>query len=365
MKIQVSLGMAACAMIASAQAPLKVDGRTVTLGPPTAVTVGLKDVNWSPTGKALLYDAVDADGYHQGFYRTTDEKAKSVLRIPEGTTFQHWKWLPNRLAVIEVLSRELPDEDAVRWSVYLLDAQKFTARELAHWVFPKSANVSSKLDVSPTRDHAIFTLKDESGEHPFVLLDGAESLVPAHDIAAAIAAGSSFVGWSLDGTAYYAEAGELRIASRGITLSRGTGSAIEYLFEVESDSSHKGPIIFLSANRLLVLENMRAPDAGWPVLEVMPWNGRLRQISSRGPNLDEPFWPRVHAEGAPAQVLAAERSGTSGSLWMVENTPDGERPTGALLIAAEGKQAWFDPPQSFVAYETDGALFVRKILLSR
>lgn len=364
MRINVALAMMAFGALAQGQSTLEVEGKKVTLGPPTAVTVGIKDVNWAPSGRALMYDAVDADGYYQGFYRTTDEKAKSVMRIPQGAEFQHWKWLPNRLAVIEVLKREIPDKAIVRWSAHLLDAQRFNARELRSWEYAKDSKVTSELHVSPTRDHAILTFHDEKGVHPFVLLDGGAELVPSADVAAAHAAGASFAGWSIDGTAYYTDVPNLKLGNAEIKLDGQAQGPARFLIQAQaSDEDEHG--IRLTGSIFLINAARRAPEAGTPVLELMPWNAGLRQVRSRGPHLEGDAIPAVQADLQPAQVLAAQRSGSSGSLWMVPASDDSKHVSGSLLITAEGERAWFDPQQSYVAYETAGALFVRKILMER
>lgn len=361
MRIGLALAGIALGALAQGQSTLEVEGRKVTLGPPTAVAVGVKDVNWAPSGKALMYDAVDADGYYQGFYRTTDEKAKSVMRIPQGAEFQHWKWLPNRLAVIEVLKREIPDKGTVRWTAHLLDAQRFTARELRSWEYPKDSKVTSELEVSPTRDHAILTFHDEKGVHPFVLLDGGAELVPSADVAAAHAAGASFAGWSVEGTAYYSDVPNLKLDGATVQVDGRAQGAVQFIIQAQA-VGEDARAIHLTGSLMLVAANKRAPDAGTPVLELMPWNAGLRQVRSKGPNIETAPTPAVQAESQPAQVLAAERKGRAGSLWMVPALDEFKRVSGSLLIAAEAEKSWFDPRQSFVAYETAGALFVRRIM---
>ncbi|HRK20994.1 MAG TPA: hypothetical protein PLX06_04270 [Fimbriimonadaceae bacterium] len=348
---------------------LQLGGRTVQLGETLPVAVGVKDVSWEPNGRALMYDAVDVDGYVQGLFRTSDGKGKMVLRHSAGTQFHDWKWLPKKLAVVEIVSREVAGTGKKRWSVYLLDAQNLTAREMLGLEYPKDEEMSLDFELSPTRDHGLLTVRDAKGERTYVLLDNGTSLVLSADVTQAKSQGAAFAGWSADGTAYFSAAGSTHsstILDKAI-VNEGGQVSIQLMigdkmrsrgFEVLGDLPLLGRL-FLRAKPI-------APELGIPVLEVMPWNGGLRPVRSRGPFEETSFSPPAY-EPKPeaALVTATGLRGEANSLWLVpELIEEGRpRPQGGLLVAAEAGQSWMPTIRNWIAYETAGALFVRAITL--
>lgn len=358
--------------LAQGQMGLSIGGQAVRLEPPVAVAIGIKDVNWQREGRALMYDAEDADGYHQGLFRTADGKGKAVLRLAPGTQFHDWKWFPKKLAVVEIVSREDPQTGVTRWSLYTLDAQTLTAREIMGWNFPKGEAGSVSMDLSPILDHALVTVRDSKSELSYVLLDNGGSLVLSPDLGNAKKQGSTFMGWSAQGTAYFSAPGVTPETSDVATLDakRGEGGLVHLQFFTQSSSSNRVPVLgdLPIIGRLFLSAAKTAPSPGTPVLELMSWNGGLRPVRSRGPFEEVPFEP-VALEPKPeaAQVLASLLRGQSGALWLVPELREEGRPRdpGGLLVAAEAGQSWFNPTREWIAYETAGALFVRKVLVGR
>lgn len=361
--VSAGLGLA----LAQGQIGLSIQGERVWLSEPKSVTVGVKDVVWESQGRALMYDAVDADGYFQGLYRTSDGKGKAVLRHPSGTTFIDWKWLPKKLAVIELLCREDAAKGTKRWSVYLLDAQSLAARELLGLTYPKDEEVSMTMQMSPTRDHALIDVRDAKGERTYVILDNGSSLTLSSDVTLAKAQGAQFAGWSADGTAYFHAPGFS--SNMSIENPAQKDQTIQGVMVLESRTRNTPLLTSVPILSKLVWRSAPiAPALGTPVLEVMSWNGGMRPVRSRGPHEEEeifalPFEPKPEA----AVVTASMLRGDAKSLWLVPETPDasGPRPAGGLLVAAEAGQSWLSSRRNWIAYETAGALFVRQVMVGR
>lgn len=351
-------------LMAQGQAGLSIGVNTVRLEPPQAVVVGVKDVNWERQGRALMYDAVDADGYYQGLYRTADGKGKAVLRHPPGTQFHDWKWLPRKLSVVEIVSREDAAAGTRRYSVFSLDAQSLTARELLGLSYPKDEEVSVSMEISPSRDHGLITVRDRKGERTYVLLDNGTSLVLSADVTQAKLQGAGFAGWSADGTAYFRSSVEDQAVQ--VLSTKSFNGLLQFQVALDNKSEKGIPVLgdipFISS--LFLRTAPLAPAVGVPVFEVMPWNGGLRPVRSRGPFEGAPFAaPEFVSEPEAAQVIASHFRGQSGSVWLVHKLQEEgkPRPAGGTLVAAEAGQTWMPDIKNFIAYETAGALFVRQI----
>lgn len=361
----------AAAVAALGQNGLQVGNSTYSLEEAKAVCVGLKDVNWSPSGKALIYDSVDADGYFQGAYRTSDGVGKALYRIAEGSSIHSLHFLPKEPVGIEVFSKKDEAAKKVRWWIVALDSRNMKAEELMSWEFDEGREVSIDVKVSPTLDHALVDVRAGDEEHHYVLLSGGGRVVLSSDIDQATRQGSHFTGWSSQGTAYFSTPNEgaqqgQQMQILGSKLLNANNGTIELTLSL-SGGDGKNVLTDLPLLGKFFLSSPTAPGAGTPVFEVMPWNGGLRPIRSMGPYVKpEKALPPITALGQQAQVTSGPRLGQSGALWLMQEQEAKQlaNPRG-LLIAPNAGQSWFSDSREWIAYEENGALFVRRIVTQK
>jgi hypothetical protein len=365
---------------ATSQSTLQAGGKDVRLGEAKAVDVGVQSTVWEPAGKAILYEATDADGAFQGVFRTDKMKGQEVLRLPPHTNIEAQVWLAQRPVILQAFSTPIPDKKLKRWSINVVDAEALTAKELWSWEYPDNEPVSVEVNASPSLDHALVTIHDAKGAHPYVLCDGASTFVLSTEMEAASKQGHGFAGWSADGTAYF---GQTAAQAAGQTLKLSTGGVssggradeegvvvslilekarVATVGEVRSEfvlSDLVGKIRLMTARPT-------APAAGIGVLEVMPWNGRIRSVRSRGPYVAKPVVPiPVLPRQEPARVVSGLRQGGSRALWLLPSTGKAEDVVqpGSLLISPDAELFWLPSNRSWVAYTMGGALFVRQIIV--
>jgi hypothetical protein len=365
MRCFTSIVVASACVCAMAQSGLQVAGRQVEMGAPKALAVGVNEVFWHPGGLALVYYASDADGNFIGVYSQNADRTKAVMRFEEGTSVHFEEWLPKQPVYLIATSRPVPGIEMKRWSLTTIDARSLSAREVWSNDYENGAEVGIEVNASPSLDHAIVTVTDPEGRHPIVLLDGAVSTVYSRDVAAAWSQGSSFAGWSVDGTAYFSALGAppvdqtLVATDRALSQLQGT-FVIKLTVDTGGGNGQSGiPMLSLFLRRTPV-----APDAGTPVLELMPRNGVLRPVLSRGPYVGPEVLPHVvYPKPEESVVTSLARKDGSGALWLVRLTGDEGQPYGndGLLIAAEAGKSWMCTDGNWVAYETFGALFIRRI----
>jgi len=348
-----------------AQSGLQVAGRQVELGAPKALAVGVSEVFWHPEGLALVYYAKDSDGTFLGVYSQNTDKTKAVMRFEEGTNVHFEAWLPKQPVYLIATSRPIPGREMKHWSLTTIDARTLSAKEVWSNDYANSADVGIEVNASPSLDHAIVTVTDPEGRHPIVLLDGAVSAVYSRDVAAAWALGSSFAGWSVDGTAYFST---LRAppVDQTVVATDDVVSQLQGTFQLRVTVDTGGGTVLsdIPVLSFLVRASPVAPGAGTPVLELMPRNAVLRPVLSRGPFVGPEVLPHVvYPKPEESVVTSLARKDGSGALWLVRLTGDEGQPYGTdgLLIAAEAGKSWMCTDGNWVAYETAGALFIRRI----
>ncbi len=354
-----------------AQGGLSVAGKKVELSQPVAVAVGVTEVFWQGQGKALVFYASDADGSYLGVFSQETGKAKPAVRFSEGTEVRYEAWLPYRPVYLIATSRPVVGRDMLHWSVSTVDARSMTAKEVWWAEFPKEEEVGIHVQASPSLDHALITVNHGKERTPIVLLDGAVSAVYSRDVAAAWAQGSEFIGWSVDGTAYFSSGGSL-VDSRNtvateFALSGGNLIAreIQGVFEIKLGIDSGGNVLTsLPIIGKFFAMSPVAPVAGTPVLELMPRNAVLRPVLSKGPYVGPEVFPHVvYPKQEDASVSSQERRDGARALWMVRLTGDEAEPFGrdGILIAGQAGNSWMCDDGNWVAYESFGALFVRRI----
>lgn len=375
------LGLLAVAASGSglAQTPLQAGPFAVSLDKPVSIAGNVSGVRWSVKGEALIYDAKDADGAFQGAFRTDTGLSKTLYRLPVGWEVKNFAFLRRSPIALELIALKDEVQKQLRWKLVALNADTLKAEELGKWEFGLDEKVGSDILVSPSLDHALVTLKAGEKSRTFVVINGANKLTVSNDIDLAQSKGSRFAGWSADGTAYFsagASAGEQTLdlgqfvsidTGHGQVLTtNGDGNAISFTVEL-SPTKNDGVMEFVFRGSGLNLFNATAPPVGTEVLEVMPWNGGLRSIRSKGPfkNVEIERLPVV-ARKDQATVTSGIRQSRSGAAWIVEEGKSGnEIGAKGLLLCAECEQWWFNPSRTWVAYESFRGLYVRQVQFER
>jgi hypothetical protein len=346
------------------QGGLQVAVKKVELGPPAAVALGVDEVFWKDDGTALAYYAKDADGTYLGVFNQETGKSKAMLRFAEGTNVHFEQWLPYRPMYVIALSQPA-GQGFKRWSIVTIDARLLTSKTVWTAQYGEKDAVGIDLDVSPSRDHAIITVTDPKGQTPIVLLEGALSAVYSRDLATAREQGMRFAGWSADGTAYFAAGAQQQEAGVTFQIHDALISSVRQSVELKL-SSGEGEFVFDSVPLLgkFFKFSPTAPKTGTPVYELMPNNATLRPVLSKG--------PYVHPEGSPHVVYpvqeetiatAQQRRDGAHALWMVGLTYEEGAPytKDGVLIGLDVSKFWMCDDGNWVAYQTGGALFVRRI----
>lgn len=361
MRTSTCVALVVLSAAAFGQGGLSINGKKVEVGAPHAVSVGVTEVFWKRDGAALAYYASDLDGTYLGVYDVEKGVAKEMLRFPEGTEVRFEQWLPQRPVYLMVTTH--PVGDQLRYVVHSIDVRNLRAVEIWSQQYEKGADVGIDVNASPSLDHALITVTDAEGRHPIVVTEGATNTVYSRDVAKAWQEGMSFAGWSADGTAYFQGAGAASSKPLNVTAAdtfyTGEKGTIELTFRVQGNVLSELPIIGLLFKPLPV-----APAAGVPVYELMPRNGALRPVLSRGPYaapemLPHVVWPKEEE----AVVSAEDRLDGTGSIWLVALTGDEAQPYGreGVLVSGERGKSWMCEDGNWIAYETAGALFVRQI----
>jgi hypothetical protein len=283
--------------------------------------------------------------------------------MPEGTNIHFEQWMPNK-PVYLMLTSSLTAHGTKRYVVTSIDVRNSGPLEVWAEEYEKDAEVGFDVNTSPSLDHALITVTDPSGRHPIVLTEGAVNTVYSRDIATAWKQGMDFIGWSVDGSAYFgggtpAPAQELATEVTTLALNQQSQGTIEFKIKVEGSLLESLPLIgFLWKVR------PTAPGAGTPVHELMPRNGVLRPVLSRGPYVGPDVLPHVvWPKDEEAVVRSNERLDGTGAIWLVALTGQEDAPYGrqGVLVSGERGQSWMCEDGNWIAYEVAGALFVRRI----
>jgi hypothetical protein len=180
-------------------------------------------------------------------------------------------------------------------------------------------------------------------------------LLPSADLDKAVADGFSGPSWSIDGTAVYVD--------HGTANSTGALKAfMDMSAEISARQSKEVPVL----SKIPILSSMfrlevAPPLAGASVFELIPSSAILRPVRFRGPWASrtsevEPFQSRSHT----AHIQLGTSRGASNSLW-ISPPKDAKNVDQAVLVSGNAGQAWIAPANLYVAFLTDGALFVKSI----
>ncbi len=346
----------------------QLPARPPQLGPATPVDVRVESVNWHPRGEALLYTRSVGESIGIGTYVPGKAEGKVLVHLNRDDRWEA-KWFEGSLAAIVNVYRvrKTAKGDQTEANVYVLDARAQSARGVFSRLSAPGQKLDLDVDPSPCLTHAIFRVREGEQTRHFVLRLGSGTLTPSAELDAAVGQGFRGPIWTVDGTAVYSQrhADEwLPLILRRSNSAGGRDGAIlvKYLTTVakvqETQRAELESAISLKTK--LWVASPAPPPLGSPVLEVMPANGALRPVRFKG------AWSSPVPENlglAPRSVHSRLElglaKGSANSFWLtLKALQDGP----GSLIAANASQAWLAPWNTAVAYVTDGALFVKRIL---
>ncbi|MFI5387686.1 MAG: hypothetical protein ACHQ50_16375 [Fimbriimonadales bacterium] len=375
------------------------------LDPALPVDIRVKTIDWHPFGEALLYSREEETGIGIGIYRVGDHEGKVVLRLAKGDQWSS-EWFQGSNSALVTVNRKVQtvQGEANEADVYLVDANQKSAYEVFSRAVLAPDKISIETELSPVLTHAICTVHEGKKSYTTVLPINGGRLVTSPDIDQALAQGLSGPSWSRDGTALYGKglgSGVMTFrlsgqSGQGTLQSDGKSGSFVLQLSAEGDLSKQ---LGSAIQGLILKMQPPSPPAGTPVLEVVPSNGVLRQVRSPGPWVEKPEEETNLQQADNRSWIDYKRMrGSSHSLWLVlvkpgpnQITGDGNgsvivdngtiRVTGSgngsvttdvvrddaagVLVAANADSAELAPRAIAIAYITDGALFVRKIVKQR
>lgn len=319
------------ALVAVGFAGLATAGQgEIQLGKAVAVDILVRDADWHPDGKTLIYSRTEEKGIGLGIYSLNQFEGKVVVHLEEGETFKA-VWLAKSESALVVIATPRPTGTNVR--AILVDGATQTAKPVLTQAF-EGKDLAMSINASPTLRHAIVTIRNSGETKNFVLGTEKDEMSSAPDIDRVMNEGLRPV-WSVDGTAIYTQA------------NAGTEIAPNDTFEFASMRQSRSPV------------SIPAPAVGANVMELMPTNAVLRPVRFRGafePKLrgKPPLIPR----NQPVRVQFDRSNAQDNSIWLKRGTESG---TPATLVAVHASQVWISPQETAIAYAIDKALYIRTI----
>lgn len=356
------LGILALALFAQAKAP--------TLEPATAIDIRVKSVVWHPAGRALLYQREENQGTAIGLFAPGQKQGQLLLHLGKDDSWEaQWFDASTDVAVIVYHPYKEGNEEYRQVTIHLLNADKDTDKPIYERHAPASQKLDVDLDPSPSLLHAIFRIKENGKAGQFVMPAGGGQLIESNDIEQAVAQGYSGPAWSIDGTANYSK-GNAELGAR-VVEAEAKADLVQFSQAAQANQGNDDKAKALRVQLLESLEYSRAllaarsaPEAGSPVLEVMPASGLMRPVRFRGPwNYKLGSLPNYQATGQKVTVQFGASKGQANSLWLAL-APAAEKgapaiPPTAVLVTPEADKACLSPVMNGISYLTSGALFVR------
>ena len=344
--------------LAGAQAPPRLDAAL-------AVDIRVKTMEWHPSGETLLYSREEATGVGLGIYRLGDPEGKVVLHLAKDDRWSR-EWCQGSSSALVTVSRKLKTAtgDGNEAALYLVDGLRKTSFKLFSHIVQTTESISVEAELSPSLTHAICTVHVGKTTYTAVLPINGKQLVSAPDIDQAEARGLSGPSWSRNGTALYGEGlGVTTFQIGGQTGKEVLAGEKSGTFVIQLSGANgeigAGDLATMLTGLTLKMQPP-APPAGTLVLEVVPSNGALRPVRSPGPWVGVPQVATTLGTESHRTWLDFGRSrGDANSLWLMQGP---KQDAVGALVAANANSAAISPADKAVAYITDGALFVRRIL---
>lgn len=346
-RILITFGVLAFALAGHAQTPQLEEAK--------GVDVRVQSFHWHPKGLALLYTRSEDKGTGVGVYRPGDEEGDIVLHLGPKDSYE-MQWFDSRASGVVIVYRSIDNEKGNQneATIYMVDAGARKARKLWSMMSEPGKRVDVDVDTSPSMQHAIFRIKVGETMRHLILPSTSSDLVFSTDLDRAISEGYAGPAWSIDGTAVYVKGAAETPAFWATKESKDVLESRSLTLELalKEDIVASGVLLKLLARRT-------APPVGTPVLELIPSNGAVRLVPSRGP------WVEPESPSAPlslqTKLTRLEYQGVrdaTETLWLVLGDPEQGHST---LVSPKAAKPALSPVNNAIAYLVDGVLFVRKI----
>ena len=347
----------------------------INLGVAKPIDIHVTSVEWHPSGDALIYHRTEEKGVGLGVYSAASFEGKVILHLRKDENEATY-WLAKSKSAVLVIHSPVLDAKtkSTQIRIYLLNAENQTAKVLFKDTYDNKLIPSVDVDTSPSLEHAIVTLRNSTGSHHLVLVQGGGTLMDSPDLDRAEKEGLSGPNWSLDGTAIYSKGGSGGIRTfrsdngeitfvQGLATAGDTGSnsgSNAEVFSISLSSLDVTSVKSTNSSQSLRIRFMPPmPPTGSTVYELMPSNAILRPIRFRGP------W--VWSKNPAATLVPQNQSLTihfdqsnaqDTSVWLTRGTQKGAP---AALVAVHVTDTWLPDTKNAVAFTIDGALFFRSI----
>ncbi|MBS1723258.1 MAG: hypothetical protein JSS66_09935 [Armatimonadetes bacterium] len=333
------------------------------LGVPTFAAQRATVAEWNPEETCMAYGWQDKEGplAEVGVYNTLTGKGKVLWHPALGERVEQAVWTAGRpvrilSTVQEVAGRAKP---TVLRSIYALDAVTLEARKLWSQEFEKDGEVSLEIDTSPSLAHAVVTLYSKAGNSIYALVLGATGLVFSRDATASLADGSSFSGWSKDGTAIFGKQNAFFLNRQKLELDLSQFVAAKTAQQNTIVLDGKALTEDFAASGVKIRFRLQPNyEMGASVLEMVPGNGALRPVKFRGYFEEKETGYKFQWLPKPEQLKYEQSWGQTNSLWLAEAV---ENPQRAILVAPQAEAFWPAPRQNAVAYTVNSVLFFRTV----
>ena len=344
----------------------------IKLGNAKAVDIHVIDVQWQPTGRAMIYRRQEENGFGLGVYSVGNYEGKVVIPISKSDTWDT-NWLAgSNSAIITVRSQNSEAKTkSARIKIYLVDADRNKATVMFDQTFEEKLIPSVDVDTSPSLKHAIVTMRNSQGSAHKVLCLGGGSLVDSPDLDRAEKEGMSGPSWSLDGTAIYSNAkggvfratsdkfnGDVSVqADDSVSSSKVKEAFIINISTVTTDVNGANPAVSLSGLKFKFMAP--TPPTGSSVMELMTGSPILRPVRFRGPWISKrEMGPKLVPQSQSLILKFDQSNAQDNSVWLTRGTVKG---VPATLVAVHVSDTWLPDSKNGIAYVIDGALFFRSI----
>jgi hypothetical protein len=352
------------------QAPVRVQAAT-------PVDIHVKDVDWQPLGKALIYRRDSETGFGLGVYKPGRYEGKVVLDLEKGDKYDVTWFSMESSALVVVQTPQGKEQDkSTQIRIYLLDADKQTSKQVYSETFPKSATPKVEVNSSPKLRHSIVSFILKGISRHLILCVGRDDLMAAPDLDREVNSGTPEPHWSVDGTAVYSSLKVRRDDARHMLDIQDGGKTIAQV-ELAGPAYLDIPV---EIRDLIIRSNTRDIDgnvitftiqgpyarcyavakSGSTVLELIPTNAVLRQIRLREYwNWSETDKQELVSVELPVLLQYEKSNAQDISIWIKE---DKKTSVPSTLVAVHASHTWLAPRDTAIAYVIDGALFVRTLV---
>ena len=345
----------------------------INLGEAKPIDVLVKEVEWQPQGKVLIYRRDQEQGSALGVWEPGKFQGKVVLPIQKGESWDT-TWLADSNSAVVVVEGPAAEAKAKSKTIkiYIVDGDTQKATLMFSQTFEEKLNPSVEVNASPSLKHAIITFRNTQGTVHKVLTLGGGDFTNSPDLDKAEKEGLGGPTWSLDGTAIYSNSGGnngrvLKVGQEAfITLDGNTSSTAGVLSVNDEFSVRLTTIdstllndITASTIKLVFRLSPPVPTMGTNVLELMPSNAILRPVRFRGAwNGGNELSAMVVPQNQSILLHFDQSNAQDISVWL---TRGAEKGAPATLVAVHVTDTWLPTTKTGVAYTIDGALFFRPI----